>query len=151
MLKEYLDVFMTDPEAWEELASLYLSMSLLKQACFCYEELILIQPQNPNYHLKYADLLYSTASRENQHLLHEAIGYYSVVLDLTNGCSVHAMYGILSCAEAIKSQGRGQQCKLSEKEEELVEKATTKLIYLYENKQPELAQHVKGTILSSSS
>ena len=68
-----------------------------------------------SYHLKYADLLYSLSSSSNQQMLHQAIGYYSVVLDLTNGCSVHAMYGIMACADSIKSQGRGQQNKLSEK------------------------------------
>ena len=51
-LKKYLDVFCTDAEAWEELASLYLSLQMTKQACFCYEEMILIQPQSPTNHLR---------------------------------------------------------------------------------------------------
>jgi tetratricopeptide (TPR) repeat protein len=150
LLKKYLDVFVTDAEAWEELASLYVTNQMTKQASFCYEELILIQPQNPSYHLKYADLLFGLSSSSNQQLAHQAIGYYSVVLDLTNGCSVHAMYGILACADSIKSQGRGQQQKLSEKEAKLVEKVSEKLLFLYQNKQPQLAQHVKETLLPSS-
>ena len=58
VLKKYLDVFVTDAEAWEELGSLYVTNQMMKQASFCYEELILIQPQNPRYVYIYVHLLY---------------------------------------------------------------------------------------------
>ena len=150
VLKKYLDVFMTDAEAWEELAFLYLLLQMTKQARFCYEELILIQPQNPIHHLRYADLLYTLSTSSTLHLLHQAIGYYGVVLDLTNGSSVHAMYGVLCCADSIRSQGRGAQGKLGDEEQALVSKVSTKLLHLYENNQANLVAHVKNTNLLSS-
>lgn len=52
ILKEYLDVFVIDGEAWEELASLYISNQMLKQAAFCYEEIILLAPSDPYCHIK---------------------------------------------------------------------------------------------------
>jgi len=150
MLKKYLDVFMTDVEAWEELASLYLSMQMTKQAAFCYEEAILIQPQNPTNHLKYADLLYVLSNASTLHLLHQAIGYYSVVLDLTNGTSVHAKYGVLSCCDAIKSQGRGASAKLTEDEEKLLSKVSRELTTSYEERSPQLAVHLKATGITTT-
>ncbi|PHT41122.1 hypothetical protein CQW23_19976 [Capsicum baccatum] len=54
-LNKYLDLFMADHEAWRELAEIYVSLQMYKQAVFCYEELILSQPTVPLYHLAYAD------------------------------------------------------------------------------------------------
>ncbi|KAG5626327.1 hypothetical protein H5410_011545 [Solanum commersonii] len=54
-LNKYLDLFMADHEAWRELAEIYVSLQMYKQAAFCYEELILSQPTVPLYHLAYAD------------------------------------------------------------------------------------------------
>ncbi|KAG8391019.1 hypothetical protein BUALT_Bualt01G0144500 [Buddleja alternifolia] len=54
-LNKYLEVFMADQDAWRELAEIYVSLQMYKQAAFCYEELILAQPTIPLYHLAYAD------------------------------------------------------------------------------------------------
>nr|DAD19621.1 TPA_asm: hypothetical protein HUJ06_021084 [Nelumbo nucifera] len=54
-LNKYLEIFMADHEAWRELAEIYVSLQMYKQAAFCYEELILCQPLVPLYHLAYAD------------------------------------------------------------------------------------------------
>ncbi|GFY92031.1 protein prenylyltransferase superfamily protein [Actinidia rufa] len=55
-LNKYLEIFMADHDAWRELAEIYVSLQMYKQAAFCYEELILSQPTNPLCHLAYADL-----------------------------------------------------------------------------------------------
>lgn len=149
-LKEYLDVFCTDAEAWEELASLYLSLSMQKQASFCYEECVLIQPQNPSYHLKYADSLYSLSTPSTLHLARQAVGYYSVVLDLTNGSSVHAKYGLLCCLDAIRSQGRGSSSRLTEDEQKLAAKCARELEADYQEKCPALLAHLRATGILSS-
>ncbi|XP_038716842.1 ER membrane protein complex subunit 2-like isoform X2 [Tripterygium wilfordii] len=54
-LNKYLEIFMADNDAWRELAEIYVSLQMYKQATFCYEELILSQPVVPVYHLAYAD------------------------------------------------------------------------------------------------
>jgi tetratricopeptide (TPR) repeat protein len=59
MLNEYLKIFMADLEAWQELAELYIDSGLLKNASFCYEELLLAMPTNLSYLLKYGQLQYS--------------------------------------------------------------------------------------------
>ncbi|KAG9129238.1 hypothetical protein Leryth_006478 [Lithospermum erythrorhizon] len=56
IITKYLEVFMADHEAWRELAEIYVSLQMYKQAAFCYEELILSQPTIPLYHLAYADV-----------------------------------------------------------------------------------------------
>eukprot|EP00955_Chlamydomonas_euryale_P055717 356189-Chlamydomonas_euryale.AAC.3 len=43
-LRKYLETFSADREGWEELAELYVEMGMLKQALFCYEELIMMSP-----------------------------------------------------------------------------------------------------------
>jgi tetratricopeptide (TPR) repeat protein len=55
-LNQYLTVYMADVEAYAELADLYLSLQDYKKAAFCVEELILNNPHNYLYHLKYADV-----------------------------------------------------------------------------------------------
>ncbi|KAL8541988.1 hypothetical protein ACS0TY_003010 [Phlomoides rotata] len=55
-LNKYLEIFMADHDAWRELAEIYVSLQMYKQAAFCYEELILAQPTIPLHHLAYADV-----------------------------------------------------------------------------------------------
>ncbi|CAI0384509.1 unnamed protein product [Linum tenue] len=76
-LNKYLEIFMADHDAWRELAEIYVSLQI-KQAAFCYEELILSQPTVPLYHLAYADvsLLFpylpslASAALEKEYKLH---------------------------------------------------------------------------------
>jgi tetratricopeptide (TPR) repeat protein len=58
-LNEYLKIYMTDSDAYGELADLYLSVCEYKKAAFCVEELIIIDPNNPLYFSKYADIMYT--------------------------------------------------------------------------------------------
>mmetsp|Transcript_5108 Transcript_5108/g.12806 ORF Transcript_5108/g.12806 Transcript_5108/m.12806 type:complete len:311 (-) Transcript_5108:52-984(-) len=151
LLKEYLDVFMTDAEAWEELACLYLASHLQQQAIFCYEELILLNPQEPRYHLKLADLMHALGGGQGatgSSGQKVALAHYAVVLELTNGCSVHAMYGVLACSNLIKHSSRGQQGKLSDEEENLVRKVQQKLKHVYENANPELGKYMQEALIT---
>lgn len=56
-LNKYLDTYYNDAEAWQELASLYLSQNLYSQAAFALEELILLAPSNTFFVLQYAEVL----------------------------------------------------------------------------------------------
>ncbi|KAL4377314.1 hypothetical protein GQ457_02G034660 [Hibiscus cannabinus] len=111
-LNKYLEIFMADHEAWRELADIYVSLQMYKQAAFCYEELILSQPTVPLYHLAYADVLYTLGGLEN---LHTAKKYYASTIDLTGGKNTRALFGICLCTSAIAqvSKGRNKEDKES--------------------------------------
>lgn len=108
-LNKYLETFMADHDAWRELAEIYVSLQMYKQAAFCYEELILSQPTVPLYHLAYADVLYTLGGLEN---LQAAKKYYASTIDLTGGKNTRALFGICLCTSAI-----GQLVKGRNKEE----------------------------------
>ncbi|KDO40303.1 hypothetical protein CISIN_1g022205mg [Citrus sinensis] len=90
-LNKYLETFMADHDAWRELAEIYVSLQMYKQAAFCYEELILSQPTVPLYHLAYADVLYTLGGVDNILL---AKKYYASTIDLTGGKNTKALFGI---------------------------------------------------------
>lgn len=104
-LNKYLEVFMADLDAWRELAEIYVSLQMYKQAAFCYEELILSQPTVPLYHLAYADVLYTIGGLEN---LHAAKKYYGAAIDLTGAKNTRALFGVCLCASAIAQQTKGR-------------------------------------------
>lgn len=111
-LNKYLETFMADHDAWRELAEIYLSLQMYKQATFCYEELILSQPTVPLYHLAYADVLYTLGGIENIQL---AKKYYASTIDLTGGKNTKALFGICLCSSAIAqlTKGRNKEDKES--------------------------------------
>ncbi|KAJ7978093.1 ER membrane protein complex subunit 2 [Quillaja saponaria] len=104
-LNKYLEIFMADHEAWRELAEIYVSLQMYKQAAFCYEELILSQPTIPLYHLAYADVLYTLGGLEN---LQNAKKYYASAIDLTGGKNTRALFGICLCSSAIAQLTKGK-------------------------------------------
>ncbi|CAI0384148.1 unnamed protein product [Linum tenue] len=104
-LNKYLEIFMADHDAWRELAEIYVSLQMYKQAAFCYEELILSQPTVPLYHLAYADVLYTLGGLEN---LQTAKKYYSSTIDLSGGKNNRALFGICLCTSAISQLARGR-------------------------------------------
>ncbi|KMS95828.1 hypothetical protein BVRB_004830 [Beta vulgaris subsp. vulgaris] len=104
-LNKYLKVFMADNDAWRELAEIYVSLQMYKQAAFCYEELILAQPTVPLYHLAYADVLYTLGGLEN---LQTAKKYYASTIDFTGGKNTRALYGVCLCTAAIGQLAKGR-------------------------------------------
>ncbi|PKU72249.1 ER membrane protein complex subunit 2-A [Dendrobium catenatum] len=104
-LNNYLETFMADHDAWRELAELYISIQMYKQAAFCYEELILSQPTIPLYHLAYADVLYTMGGLEN---LQAAKKYYASTINLTGGKNTRALYGICLSSVAINQLTKGR-------------------------------------------
>ncbi|KAF9618548.1 hypothetical protein IFM89_002243 [Coptis chinensis] len=113
-LNKYLEIFMADHDAWRELAEIYVSLQLYKQAAFCYEELILCQPTVPLYHLAYADVLYTLGGSEN---LQIAKKYYAATIDLTGGKNTRALYGICLCTLALGQQTKGRNKEEKESSE----------------------------------
>uniref|UniRef100_A0A7R9VEW4 ER membrane protein complex subunit 2 n=1 Tax=Chlamydomonas euryale TaxID=1486919 RepID=A0A7R9VEW4_9CHLO len=89
-LRKYLETFSADREGWEELAELYVEMGMLKQALFCYEELIMMSP-TASYLVRYADVLYTLGQYRM------ARSYYAKAIEMSSGRSARALFGVLQC------------------------------------------------------
>ncbi|KAG0738412.1 hypothetical protein G6F57_008351 [Rhizopus arrhizus] len=86
-LTKYLDTYYDDCEAWLELCEVYASKHMYEQAAFCCEEMILLQPSNHIFYLKYAEICYT------MHQFPLALKHYCKVLDLCTD-HVRALYGL---------------------------------------------------------
>lgn len=86
-LTKYLDTYYDDCEAWLELCEVYASKHMYEQAAFCCEEMILLQPSNHIFYLKYAEICYTI------HQFPLALKHYCKVLDLCTD-HVRALYGL---------------------------------------------------------
>ncbi|OLL25256.1 TPR repeat protein oca3 [Neolecta irregularis DAH-3] len=53
-----LDSFPTDSESWSELAELYISIDLMTQAAFCFEELIVLNPYSYSTFARYGEVVF---------------------------------------------------------------------------------------------
>ncbi|CAL9231855.1 unnamed protein product [Arabidopsis halleri] len=147
LLTKYLELFMADHDAWRELAELYLSLQMYKQAAFCYEELILSQPTVPLYHLAYADVLYTIGGVEN---IISARKYYAATIDLTGGKNTRALLGICLCASAIAqlSKGRNKEDKDATAAPELHSLAAAAVEKEYKQKAPDKLQLISSALRS---
>ncbi|CDH59800.1 er membrane protein complex subunit 2 [Lichtheimia corymbifera JMRC:FSU:9682] len=95
-LVKYLDTYYDDQEAWSELCNMYLDQHLYEQAAFCCEELIVQQPANHIWYLKYAEILYTMGQ------LALALKHYCKVLELCTD-HVRALYGLHLCATKLSN------------------------------------------------
>eukprot|EP00794_Sanderia_malayensis_P008142 gene8142-9012_t len=93
-LKEYLDMFMSDQEAWMELAELYISSQEYQKAAFCLEELILTHPHNHLYHQRYAEIHYTIGTADSLELSRK---YFAQALKLDPN-NMRALYGLFLCS-----------------------------------------------------
>lgn len=148
-LNKYLEIFMADHDAWRELAEIYVSLQMYKQAAFCYEELILSQPTVPLYHLAYADVLYTLGGLEN---LQTAKKYYTSTIDLTGGKNTRALFGVCLCTSAITQVTKGKSKE--EKEGSQVQSLAAKMLekdykQRAPDKLPQLTTALKSLTLSS--
>ncbi|KAB7498849.1 UNVERIFIED_CONTAM: hypothetical protein RMT77_007327 [Armadillidium vulgare] len=99
-LIEYLSKFMSDGEAWQELADFYIKEGDYGKAAYCMEELILQNPHNHLYYTRYAEIKYTQGGAENLEL---ARNYFSMAIKL-NPINIRAYYGlIVSCSSSITS------------------------------------------------
>ncbi|KAF4365895.1 hypothetical protein CsatB_028819 [Cannabis sativa] len=130
-LNKYLETFMADHDAWRDLAEIYVSLQMYKQAAFCYEELILSQPTVPLHHLAYADVLYTLGGLEN---LQAAKKYYASTIDLTGGKNTRALFGVCLCSSAIGQLAKGRNKE--DKESELQSLAAAALEKDYKRRAP---------------
>ena len=89
LLTRYTKLFASDEAGWTELSLLYCQQQAWELAAFCYEELLLLVPEQPLYHCRYAELLYAQGKYEL------ARQYFAQSVELKQHNNLRALYGIL--------------------------------------------------------
>ncbi|KZV91339.1 TPR-like protein [Exidia glandulosa HHB12029] len=97
-LSAYLDTFYADADAWLELAEVYASVNQYTHALQCLSHVMLIAPQNPFYVLQAAETAYSAGD------VPLAARYYLRVVELTEGDSRRAWFGVKLCARRLLNE-----------------------------------------------
>ena len=119
---QYLEAFMNDPDAYNELAQIYLMVNEYDKAAFCLEELLLYNPNNYKVLNKLGDIY---TSKNNAEDAKTAIKFYSrsILIQPTP----KAFFGIQNCASIIIKKEK----KLDDKTKKLVEISKKELTNLY--------------------
>jgi len=118
----YLDVYMNDPDAYNELAQIYLMANEYDKAIFCLEELLLHSPDDYKIMNKLGDIY---CSKNNSADAKIAIKYYSqsVLINPTP----RSFFGIQNSANIIIQKEK----KLDDKIKKLVDISKNELTKLY--------------------
>jgi len=118
----YLDVYMNDPDAYNELAQIYLMANEYDKAIYCLEELLLHSPDDYKIMNKLGDIY---CSKNNSADAKIAIKYYSqsVLINPTP----RAFFGIQNSANIIIQKEK----KLDDKVKKLVDISKNELTKLY--------------------
>jgi len=118
----YLDVYMNDPDAYNELAQIYLMANEYDKAIYCLEELLLHSPDDYKIMNKLGDIY---CSKNNSADAKIAIKYYSqsVLINPTP----RAYFGIQNSANIIIQKEK----KLDDKVKKLVDISKNELTKLY--------------------
>ena len=117
---QYLEVYMNDPDAYNELSEVYLMVNEYDKAAFCLEELLLYSPNDYKILNKLGDIY---TSKNNPEDAKTAIKFYSSSILIQP--TPRAYFGIQNCASIIK--------KLDEKTKKLVNISKNELKKMYEN------------------
>ena len=89
-LNEYLKENPSDYEAWLELGDIYTEKSQYLRALFCYEEVVVLCPENDYYFLHLAELYYTDGGKANIAI---AVKYFSYVIS-RNPKNPRALWGL---------------------------------------------------------
>jgi len=98
LLREYVEIHQTDQSAWLELANAYIAAGEYKFASFCCEDLILLQPYNWLFHIKYAEVLYTIGGTESMELAKKE---YMQSFELKPDNNPRALYGVCLCVSTL--------------------------------------------------
>jgi len=107
LLNKHLEEFVMDAEAWHELGHLYIVECQMSRALFCFEELLLHDPNKLYCVLTYAELLGSTGDVEN------CRKYYSFALSIDPNC-LRALWGILMISDNQKPSTKGTSKRIGD-------------------------------------
>merc|ERR1719499_1793456 len=101
-MNNYLEVFSTDPEAWHELAEMYIDVGSFQRAVFCYEELLLTHKHSLYHILTYAELLFSSGDFQMSRK------YFSLACYL-DGSDLRALWGLLMVNQALAEKDKSNE------------------------------------------
>ena len=120
----YLDAYMNDPEAYNELSQVYLMVNEYDKAIFCLEELLLHTPNDYKVLNKIGDIY---CSKNNLADAKTAIKFYSrsILINPTP----RAFFGIQNCCSIIVKKEK----KLDESTQKLLDISKNELKKLYDN------------------
>lgn len=119
---QYLEAFMNDPDAYNELAQVYLMVNEYDKAAFCLEELLLYSPNDYKVLNKLGDIYTSKNNSEDAKM---GIKFYSrsILIQPTP----RAFFGIQNCASIIIKKEK----RLDDKTKKLVDISKKELTKLY--------------------
>merc|ERR1712137_144871 len=100
LLTQYLDLFSVDVNAWEELGELHIKNGSLREAAYCYEELLLSEPENFRFYTSVAEIYYTLGGKDNFLLARK---YYSHSLLLNKDQNLRSLYGLHATTTALTS------------------------------------------------
>lgn len=114
-----------------ELGDLYTEKSQYLRALFCYEEVIILSPDNDYYFLRLAELYHTNGGKQD---LPVATKYFSYVVS-RNPHNVRALWGLWRTLWV-------QRESLEEQDRELMEKVKESISKLYSQKNPNVKLHL---------
>lgn len=152
-LNHFLNHYMADADGWAELADLYLEAGMHKQAAFCLEELILIQPHTFCHHLRLGETLLSYATNLEEKLV--AYKHLCTACELCAGAHPRVLWSLLACVSSMASKkagasssGRGgATAAMEEIDVNVARLASKQLKKLYAKADPDLAATAQAAVL----
>lgn len=146
-LTKYLKRYMSDHEAWMELADIYIANQEHAKAAFCVEEVVLLHPHHHLHHQRYAEIRYTMGGVENLELARK---HFAQAVQL-NGTSVRALTGLYLTCTALASMNKGPGSKSKRDSQRLAGWASTRLAAIYERDASECQQRTVTAMLSNLS
>lgn len=104
-----LATFSQDLEAWQLLMDVYLQHQQYRKACFCVEEMVLLNPMAYMYHLRLGETLFTMGQgpQGNTEQVRTARKYFAHSLELKPQHNLRALYGMLLCCASVGKGGKG--------------------------------------------
>lgn len=127
ILADYLQVFQSDREAWQELALLNLSLCDYAAASYCFEEVILFEPGNPSHHLACGEAKFTENSPRS---LLDSRKYFSQALVLKSVAKGNLRAGFCLAFDTYSIHKRAEKVAralLDDEDPEEVERLNRKL------------------------
>jgi cytochrome c-type biogenesis protein CcmH/NrfG len=91
MANKYLKLDMGDLDMWQFLTDMYLEKQNYSKAQYCFEEMLMLQPNNFRVNLRFGEILYSVSGLDN---LYHARKYFAHACIL-NDKYPRAFFGLL--------------------------------------------------------
>ena len=139
-LVEYLDTFQADADAWLELADVYTSLGMYRQAAFCWQELVAAAPGAGPWHCAYAQVLATIGDADALRLAQK---HYAAAVELSDGRDARALFGAVAAAGALQRAQppakKGEAVVAPSTSDELASLAAQRLEQLYAARAPDKA------------